>query len=760
MSTISVIIPVYNVEKYLEKCLNSVIRQTLEDIEIICVNDGSTDNSQQILKEYAQKDERIKIVDKKNGGLSSARNAGLDAATGEYCYFLDSDDWIELNTLEKLYKIIITESVDTVVHSAINIPEDDSCIEMANDCQKWFDSFRKENGIYDVPIEINRKIPTVAWNKLYRMDIINKYHCRFPEGLVNEDELFIWTYMIHCKNYYYLDEKLYNYLRRSDSIMGTRDNSPKVLDILGIEEEIYKIVKKYKNIKEYHKYLTKNYINTVKELFHRMPDKYGKEALKRIKQYYEDINNDKKIIILYWKYKYKNLSQFMQEIFSIKNIKNDTSVGKQIKLFGLKFKFKNKYKTLLNIIDDKIYACDNQINLLQNQINYANERLEKLYHISKEIANTDIIPNKIVFNNFNGKGYGCNPKYIAEEIIRQKLPYELVWLVKDVDKVKEEFPKEIKLVEWTVENAIREFSSAKVWISNQRMPQLYENGLFKKKDQYYIQTWHGSLGIKKCEQSVEDKNTWWCNWSKVDSKYIDCLTSNSKFLTNLYNKDFYYNGKICEYGNPRNDIFFLKTLQKENIRIKVCNKLSIPYNKKIVLYAPTFRNSDYNNKNFSIYEIDNMENILLALKNKFGTDWIYAIRLHPNISNIYFSNLQNSNEFINASLYTDMQELLIAADVLITDYSSCIYDFILTKKPAFIYARDLELYNNSTGLYYSLFETPFSISENSDQLINCINNFNQIEYSKKVDNFINKMGCIDKGTASKSVVSLISKIIK
>jgi len=351
MSKVTIIIPVYNVEKYLEKCLNSVIRQTLEDIEIICVNDCSTDNSQQILKEYAQKDERIKIVDKKNGGLSSARNAGLDAATGEYCYFLDSDDWIELNTLEKLYKIIITESVDTVVHSAINIPEDDSCIEMANDCQKWFDSFRKENGIYDVPIEINRKIPTVAWNKLYRMDIINKYHCRFPEGLVNEDELFIWTYMIHCKNYYYLDEKLYNYLRRSDSIMGTRDNSPKVLDILGIEEEIYKIVKKYKNIKEYHKYLTKNYINTVKELFHRMPDKYGKEALKRIKQYYEDINNDKKIIILYWKYKYKNLSQFMQEIFSIKNITSDNYVGKQVKILGIKLKFKDKYKTLLHIFN-------------------------------------------------------------------------------------------------------------------------------------------------------------------------------------------------------------------------------------------------------------------------------------------------------------------------------------------------------------------------------------------------------------------------
>jgi glycosyltransferase involved in cell wall biosynthesis len=101
---VSVIIPVYNVEKYIKKSLESVMNQTLKEIEIICVNDGTKDNSRKIIEEYAQKDERIKIIDKENGGLSSARNAGMEIARGEYLGFVDSDDWIEETMYEKLYE--------------------------------------------------------------------------------------------------------------------------------------------------------------------------------------------------------------------------------------------------------------------------------------------------------------------------------------------------------------------------------------------------------------------------------------------------------------------------------------------------------------------------------------------------------------------------------------------------------------------------------------------------------------------------------
>ena len=115
----------------------------------------------------------------------------------------------------------------------------------------------------------------------------------------------------------------------------------------------------------------------------------------------------------------------------------------------------------------------------------------------KSLGNTPIVKNKIVFSNYFGKSYGCNPKYIADEIIRQNLPYELVWLVKNPEEHINEFPKEIRLVRYLSPESYKELASAKIWVDNTRKKPYWEQGLIKKKDQVYIQTWHGSLGIKK-----------------------------------------------------------------------------------------------------------------------------------------------------------------------------------------------------------------------------------------------------------------------
>lgn len=368
MPKVSVIIPIYNVEKYLAKCLDSVINQTYKDLEIICVNDESPDNSLQILEEYAAKDNRIKIVNRKNGGLSAARNSGLDVAIGDYCYFIDSDDWIELDTIAYLVKLACLNNVDCIVHSVKNIPEDENCIQIAKECQDWFDCKNKPAGIYDVPLNINNEIAAVAWNKLYKMDIIKKYNCRFPEGLINEDEAFIWTYMIHCNKYYYTNECLYNYLRRSDSIMAERDNSPKVLDILDIQKIIFKTVEKYKDINSYREVLTNNYINEVRWLWQRMPKKYRKIALEKIKDYIDTTNNNRRVKKLYKDLKYKNFKSFVQGLFSVININNSEFVGKQVKILGLKFKSRNKYQSfkcpLLNkcvVLPSSFYDCEDVI---------------------------------------------------------------------------------------------------------------------------------------------------------------------------------------------------------------------------------------------------------------------------------------------------------------------------------------------------------------------------------------------------------------
>lgn len=337
---VSIIIPVYNVEKYLKKCLDSVINQSYKNLEIICVNDGSRDLSKDILEQYKQKDDRIIIVNKKNGGLSSARNAGLDIATGEYCYFLDSDDWIELNAIDILVDKISNNDVDVVVHEVNNVCADNDSTQLAKECENWLKSFTKPSGIYPVPKAISKSIPSITWNKLYKMSIINKYNCKFIEGLINEDEAFIWTYMIHCKNYYYLDVALYNYLRRKDSIMGQKCLSIKILDILKILEFVYKDVSTHKNINDYQEVLTSNYIDHVNYLFTILPLKYESKALNLIKKYIKTVNNDANIISKYEYLKNQRTQRKKRIIEKIFSVKNSDNCHKIVTILGLKIKFK------------------------------------------------------------------------------------------------------------------------------------------------------------------------------------------------------------------------------------------------------------------------------------------------------------------------------------------------------------------------------------------------------------------------------------
>lgn len=239
---ISVIIPVYNVEKYLRECLDSVVNQTLKDIEIICVNDGSTDNSLEILKEYEKQDSRIKVLNhKKNKGLGGARNTGLNSAVGEYIVFIDSDDFVTNNMVEKLLTNLVNNEADMSF------------------CDMWlYESneqvfYNKPFQIYNLSeynlyfpqerIEPFTNIWPSAWNKIYKKAIIDKFHLRYLENIFYEDHLFYYNYLLHCKRVSYLSEALYFYRHtRQDSIM--QNVSSRIFEIFIILEYLEKLLKK------------------------------------------------------------------------------------------------------------------------------------------------------------------------------------------------------------------------------------------------------------------------------------------------------------------------------------------------------------------------------------------------------------------------------------------------------------------------------------------------------------------------------------
>lgn len=211
MPKISVIVPVYNVEKYLNRCVDSILNQTFEDFELILVNDGSPDNCGNICDEYAQKDNRVKVIHKKNGGVSSARNAGIDTAQGEYIMFVDSDDWINENMLNDMYNM---PDSDMKVSSIRMIGKDNSTEYIID--TKMYTQEDLLIGFF------SEAFPIICfcgpWCKLYKKDIIFNNAIRFNEYMsLGEDTYFNLNYIKHCKSIYTSEQIYYYYYMRENS---------------------------------------------------------------------------------------------------------------------------------------------------------------------------------------------------------------------------------------------------------------------------------------------------------------------------------------------------------------------------------------------------------------------------------------------------------------------------------------------------------------------------------------------------------------
>ncbi len=213
---ISVIVPIYNVEPYLEKCIDSILNQTYQNLEIILVDDGSPDKCPAICDEYAKKDARIKVIHKENGGLSSARNAGLDVATGEYIAFVDSDDYLHEKTYEKLLCRLLADNADMALCDIYFVNEKDEELNINTISLK--DSVWREHIFWQELYGVNYTACVVAWNKLYKAEIFQKL--RYPIGKIHEDEFVIHQIVNNCARISVLNEKLYYYLQRGDSIVG------------------------------------------------------------------------------------------------------------------------------------------------------------------------------------------------------------------------------------------------------------------------------------------------------------------------------------------------------------------------------------------------------------------------------------------------------------------------------------------------------------------------------------------------------------
>jgi CDP-glycerol glycerophosphotransferase len=355
--------------------------------------------------------------------------------------------------------------------------------------------------------------------------------------------------------------------------------------------------------------------------------------------------------------------------------------------------------------------------------------------------------NKIFLFSYYGSQYGCNPKYITEYIL-DNFPagtFDLVWAFNQLES--KQNITGVRKVKTMSLNYFYELCTSKIIITNFRTTDLF----VKRKKQYYIQTWHSSLRLKQIEKDAETSlPEHYVKMAKKDSIKCDLLLSGSRFGTKIFKRSFWYDGEIFEHGIPRNDVLFDRNANK--IR-KIKTKLGIPCESKVLLYAPTFRKEN----NLEIYDLDYSQ-IVEKLTAKFGGEWIVLVKLHPHLLS-QSSQLAYGEKVIDVTSYDDVQELLLITDTLISDYSSLIFDFSITRRPCFLYVPDvIEYTRKDRNLYFDLVDLPFISAMSNGDLIEKIEDFQDEEYMEKLSRFLDDVGSYEEGKASEHLLKHINKV--
>lgn len=388
------------------------------------------------------------------------------------------------------------------------------------------------------------------------------------------------------------------------------------------------------------------------------------------------------------------------------------------------------------------------------------QRKRKAYAINRFYHLLRIFPvkrGKIVFTTFEGDGgFCCNPRYIAEELLRRedsKDRYELIWLVNNMER---RFPDGIRKVKNTFLNRAYHLATAQIWVDNSRK----EYGTAKRKNQLYIQTWHAALEFKPVglfRGNLFPKIAYLV--SRYDSRLADYVLSNSEWCTKRYPKMLLYQGEILRTGSPRCDIF---TTRRAELYSMIRERYHVPADGKIVMFAPTFRGGSQKGKRQVFSEEPTLDFELLSqsLHEKFGGTWYVFLRLHPQLA-AQMKKIplkKKSEHMVDVSQADDMNEVLAAADVLVTDYSSSAFDAVNMKMPVFLYVDDLKEYVQDRGkLMWDMKELPFAVAETNEVLRDEILKFEKEKYEEEVDVFLKKHYVLEDGKASERVVDLIER---
>jgi CDP-glycerol glycerophosphotransferase len=419
---------------------------------------------------------------------------------------------------------------------------------------------------------------------------------------------------------------------------------------------------------------------------------------------------------------------------------------------------KRIYEKTLKIRNQPIYSS-----LVKNEIVKAAYRrfrrsrvyfplMKLFYRVAKTILPVDA--KMILFESGLGKQYADSPRYIYEEIVRRGLDYKKVWIYNSQKRFNDKQTIYVKRLSFKYYYYL---AKAGIWVNNQNFP-TYIN---KRAATTYIQTWHGTP-LKKMLfdiENVQGRTDDYVERVSKATKTWDYLISPSPYATKAFRSAFRYEGEILEIGYPRNDLFYKKDTKKLVGQIRA--SLKLPANKKVILYAPTFRDNQTSGINKFTFDISlDYE----KMKEKLGDDYILLLRMHVVIKNKVKIPDEYNDFIVNVSNYPDIQELYLITDILITDYSSVMFDFANSKRPILFYTYDLEVYRDQLRGFYMDFENeaPGPLIRNSQEIIDAIIDIEEVQkrYKDKYLAFYNKYCLLEDGFAAERLVNRVFDVIE
>lgn len=364
--------------------------------------------------------------------------------------------------------------------------------------------------------------------------------------------------------------------------------------------------------------------------------------------------------------------------------------------------------------------------------------------VSAFFAFFPIQENKIVFDNFVGRGYGDNPKYIAEEIFKRNLPYAIVWLVRDMNA---DMPHGIQKVRYGSLAAFKELATAHMWISNVRNTEHPK----KRKGQIYLQTWHGGgIPFKWIEGQAPNLSRDYIRAAREDGRICDAILASSAYVMNIMQNSFWINSRAeyLKFGAPKDDILYCPEQMRE-VAAKLRAYYRISEDVGVIIYLPTFRDKNDSGD----YGLD-FGRVIDVFEKKYQRDFVLMVRFHPNATHLA-DKIPDTDKIINATSYPEANELYSIADALITDYSAVIIPFSLLRKPVFRFTPDLEQYRRERGLAPIYDLLPCSLARNNGELERNILHFDRNQYDTEWANFREQFQSYEDGHAAEKTVDWI-----